>query len=68
MMFWIYQRLAEDGVASETFDIIPMINEMVTTLHPAISKNSNAIQSTCRGTGVMRAEYPKVPPDLIQLA
>jgi len=56
------------GLHLETFDISQMINEMVTTLHPAISKNSNAIQvHVAEELGVMRADITKVRQILFNL-
>jgi signal transduction histidine kinase/CheY-like chemotaxis protein len=56
------------GLHLETFDIPQMINEMVTTLHPAISKNSNAIQvHVAEELGVMRADITKVRQILFNL-
>ena len=56
------------GLHLETFDISQMINEMVTTPHPAISKNSNAIQvHVAEELGVMRADITKVRQILFNL-
>jgi signal transduction histidine kinase/DNA-binding NarL/FixJ family response regulator len=56
------------GLHLETFDISQMIEEMVTTLHPAISKNSNAIQvHLADDLGEMRADITKVRQILFNL-
>jgi signal transduction histidine kinase/CheY-like chemotaxis protein len=56
------------GLHLETFDISQMIDEMVTTLRPAISKNSNTIQvHVAQELGVMRADITKVRQILFNL-
>jgi signal transduction histidine kinase/CheY-like chemotaxis protein len=56
------------GLHLETFDISHMIDEMVTTLHPAISKNSNTIQvHVAKKLGAMRADITKVRQILFNL-
>jgi signal transduction histidine kinase/CheY-like chemotaxis protein len=56
------------GLHLETFDISQMIEEMVNTLHPAISKNSNTIQvHVAEQLGVMRADITKVRQILFNL-
>ena len=56
------------GVHLETFDIAQMMEEMVTTLHPAISKNSNRIQvHLAQDLGTMRADITKVRQILYNL-
>jgi signal transduction histidine kinase/ActR/RegA family two-component response regulator len=56
------------GLHLETFDISQMIDEMVTTLNPAISKNSNTIQvHLAEQLGVMRADITKVRQILFNL-
>jgi len=56
------------GLHLETFDISQMIEEMVTTLHPAISKNSNTIRvHEAKKLGVMRADITKVRQILFNL-
>jgi signal transduction histidine kinase/CheY-like chemotaxis protein len=56
------------GLHLETFDISQMIDEMVTTLHPAISKNSNTIQvHLAEDLGAMRADITKVRQILFNL-
>ena len=56
------------GLHLETFDVSHMIDEMVTTLHPAISKNSNTIQvHVAEELGVMRADITKVRQILFNL-
>jgi signal transduction histidine kinase/CheY-like chemotaxis protein/uncharacterized membrane protein affecting hemolysin expression len=56
------------GVHLETFDIAEMIEEMVNTLQPAISKNSNTIQvHLAEELGVMRADITKVRQILFNL-
>jgi signal transduction histidine kinase/CheY-like chemotaxis protein len=56
------------GVHLETFDIAQMMEEMVTTLHPAISKNSNAIRvHLAQDLGTMRADITKVRQILYNL-
>jgi signal transduction histidine kinase/CheY-like chemotaxis protein len=56
------------GLHLETFDISQMIDEMVATLHPAISKNSNTIQvRLANELGGMRADITKVRQILFNL-
>jgi signal transduction histidine kinase/DNA-binding NarL/FixJ family response regulator len=56
------------GLHLETFEISQMIDEMVTTLHPAISKNSNTIQvHLSENLGAMRADITKVRQILFNL-
>jgi signal transduction histidine kinase/ActR/RegA family two-component response regulator len=56
------------GLHLETFDISHTIDEMVTTLRPAISKNSNTIQvRVAQDLGVMRADITKVRQILFNL-
>jgi signal transduction histidine kinase/CheY-like chemotaxis protein len=56
------------GLHLETFDISQMIQEMVTTLQPAISKNSNTIHvHLADGVGRMRADITKVRQILFNL-
>jgi signal transduction histidine kinase/DNA-binding NarL/FixJ family response regulator len=56
------------GLHLETFEILPMIEEMVATLHPAISKNSNTVQvRLAEGLGEMRADITKVRQILFNL-
>jgi signal transduction histidine kinase/CheY-like chemotaxis protein len=56
------------GLHLEAFEISPMIEEMVSTLHPAISKNSNTIRvHLAEDLGVMRADITKVRQILFNL-
>jgi signal transduction histidine kinase/DNA-binding NarL/FixJ family response regulator len=56
------------GLHLETFEISPMIEEMVATLRPALSKNSNTIQvHLAEELGVMRADITKVRQILFNL-
>ncbi len=56
------------GLHLETFEVAPLIEEMVTTLHPAISKNSNTVQlHLADGLGSMRADITKVRQILYNL-
>src|ERR1700719_2771950 len=56
------------GLHLETFEISPMIEEMVATLRPALSKNSNAIQvHLAEDLGAMRADITKVRQILFNL-
>jgi signal transduction histidine kinase/DNA-binding NarL/FixJ family response regulator len=56
------------GVHLETFDITQMIEEMVATLHPAISKNMNSIKvHLAEDLGTMRADITKVRQILFNL-
>jgi signal transduction histidine kinase/FixJ family two-component response regulator len=56
------------GLHLETFDITQMIEEMVTTLHPAVSKNSNTIHlHLAEDLGFMRADITKVRQILFNL-
>jgi signal transduction histidine kinase/CheY-like chemotaxis protein len=56
------------GLHLENFDISQMIEEMVATLHPALSKNSNAIHvRLANELGAMRADITKVRQILYNL-
>jgi signal transduction histidine kinase/DNA-binding NarL/FixJ family response regulator len=56
------------GLHLETFEISPMIEEMVATLRPALSKNSNTIQvHLAEDLGAMRADITKVRQILFNL-
>ena len=56
------------GLHLETFEISPMIEEMVATLRPALSKNSNTVQvHLAEQLGVMRADITKVRQILFNL-
>ena len=56
------------GLHLETFDISPMVEEMVTTLQPAIAKNANAFQLRMpEDAGTMRADITKVRQILLNL-
>src|ERR1700693_1004283 len=56
------------GLHLEAFDIAQMIEEMVSTLHPAISKNSNTIRvHLAEDLGAMRADITKVRQILFNL-
>src|SRR6202171_4729070 len=56
------------GVHLEAFDISPMIEEMVATLRPALSKNCNTVQvHLAEQLGVMRADITKVRQILFNL-
>jgi signal transduction histidine kinase/DNA-binding NarL/FixJ family response regulator len=56
------------GLHLEAFDITQMIDEMVSTLHPAISKNSNTIKvQLADDLGAMRADITKVRQILFNL-
>jgi signal transduction histidine kinase/DNA-binding NarL/FixJ family response regulator len=56
------------GLHLETFNITQMIEEIVNTLHPAISKNSNTIQvRLAEELGEMRADITKVRQILFNL-
>jgi signal transduction histidine kinase/CheY-like chemotaxis protein len=56
------------GLHLENFDISQMIEEMVATLHPAISKNSNTIHvRLANELGGMRADITKVRQILYNL-
>ena len=56
------------GLHLENFDISQMIEEMVATLHPALSKNSNTIQvRLANELGAMRADITKVRQILYNL-
>jgi signal transduction histidine kinase/CheY-like chemotaxis protein len=56
------------GLHLENFDISQMIQEMVATLHPALSKNSNTIHvRLANELGAMRADITKVRQILYNL-
>ncbi|MEE8142788.1 MAG: response regulator, partial [Planctomycetota bacterium] len=52
----------------ETFDIEPMIRDVVTTIHPLVEKNANSFQVHCADDlGAMRADLTKVRQALFNL-
>ena len=56
------------GLHLETFNITQMVEEIVNTLHPTISKNSNKIQVRLAGElGTMQADITKVRQILFNL-
>jgi len=56
------------GLHLETFDVSLMVEEMVTTLQPAIAKNANKAQVRMAGdVGMMRADATKVRQILFNL-
>jgi signal transduction histidine kinase/ActR/RegA family two-component response regulator len=56
------------GVNLETFEISPMIEEMIVTLQPAIAKNANTIfVHVADDVGTMRADLTKVRQILFNL-
>jgi signal transduction histidine kinase/CheY-like chemotaxis protein len=56
------------GLHLETFEIAGMIEEMVTTLNPAIAKNANTINlHLAEGLGTMQADITKVRQVLFNL-
>jgi signal transduction histidine kinase/ActR/RegA family two-component response regulator len=56
------------GLHLETFDVSPMIEEMVTTLQPAIEKNTNAFHLRMQeDMGTMQADITKVRQILLNL-
>jgi signal transduction histidine kinase/DNA-binding NarL/FixJ family response regulator len=56
------------GLHLETFDVSLMVDEMVTTLQPAIAKNSNNIRvRMAEDAGMMRADATKVRQILFNL-
>jgi signal transduction histidine kinase/DNA-binding NarL/FixJ family response regulator len=56
------------GLHLETFDVPPLIDEMVTTLQPAAAKNGNAIKvRVAKNVGTMRADVTKVRQILFNL-
>jgi signal transduction histidine kinase/CheY-like chemotaxis protein len=56
------------GLHLESFEITPMVNQIVTTLEPAAVKNGNKINVTMpRNLGVMKADITKVRQILINL-
>src|SRR5438309_4121944 len=48
------------GLHLETFDVSLMVEEMVTTLRPAIAKNANNVRVRLADVGMMRADATKV--------
>ena len=56
------------GLHLETFDVSLMVEEMVTTLQPAIAKNSNSVRvRMADDVGMMRADATKVRQILFNL-
>jgi signal transduction histidine kinase/CheY-like chemotaxis protein len=56
------------GLHLETFDVSLMIEEMVTTLQPAVAKNSNTLKvHLAKEVGMMRADITKVRQILLNL-
>lgn len=56
------------GLHLETFEVSPMIEELVTTLQPAIAKNSNTFQLRVgEEVGAMHADITKVRQILLNL-
>jgi signal transduction histidine kinase/CheY-like chemotaxis protein len=56
------------GLHLETFDVPPLIDEMMTTLQPAAAKNSNTIQvQVANDVRAMRADVTKVRQILFNL-
>jgi CheY-like chemotaxis protein len=56
------------GLNLETFDVAAMVEEMVTTIQPAIAKNENAFQLRVQeDIGTMRADITKVRQILLNL-
>src|ERR1700722_2217961 len=56
------------GLHLETFEVAPLIEEMINTLHPAFMKNSNVVPlEPAEGLGSMRADITKVRQILFNL-
>jgi signal transduction histidine kinase/CheY-like chemotaxis protein len=56
------------GLHLETFEVAPLIDEMITTLQPAAAKNSNTMQLRVENNvGTMRADVTKVRQILFNL-
>ncbi len=56
------------GLHLESFEVAPLIDEMITTLQPAAAKNSNKIQvHVANEVGAMRADVTKVRQILFNL-
>jgi two-component system sensor histidine kinase/response regulator len=56
------------GLHLETFDVPQMIEEIVSTVKPAVSKNNNTIQlEVAKNAGKMRADLTKVRQILLNL-
>ena len=56
------------GLHLETFEVAPLIEEMINTLHPAFMKNSNVVHlELAEGLGSMRADITKVRQILFNL-
>ena len=55
------------GLHLETFDVSLMVEEMVTTLRPAIAKNANNVRVRLADVGMMRADATKVRQILFNL-
>jgi signal transduction histidine kinase/CheY-like chemotaxis protein len=56
------------GLHLESFEVAPLIDEMITTLQPAAAKNSNKIQvQVANEVGAMRADVTKVRQILFNL-
>ena len=56
------------GLHLETFDVPQMVEEIVSTVQPAVSKNNNTIQlEVAKNAGKMRADLTKVRQILLNL-
>jgi two-component system sensor histidine kinase/response regulator len=56
------------GLHLETFDVAQMIEEIASTVEPAVAKNTNALQvGVAKGIGEMRADLTKVRQILLNL-
>lgn len=56
------------GLHLETFDIAEMIDEIASTVQPAVAKNGNTLQvDIAKDVGEMRADLPKVRQILLNL-
>ncbi|MCS6861422.1 MAG: response regulator [Abditibacteriales bacterium] len=52
----------------ETFDIAPLIEDVVATIHPLVEKNGNTLRVSCpKDIGAMRADLTKVRQGLFNL-
>jgi PAS domain S-box-containing protein len=51
----------------ETFDLAPLIDDVMTTAHPLAERNGNALEAECSATGVMRSDPTRVRQVLLNL-
>jgi hypothetical protein len=53
----------------ETFEVSPMLQEVVSTITPLVAKNGNRLEVRCaEGLGALQADLTKMPPGPFQPA